>query len=313
MKYKSAQISIFVILGMIILLISILLINSKYEFKESDLEIEKNIEIDYDVKIKNYVESCLERQSEHALNRALFENGNYTSGTATQDPNFPVLLNYDLWFHNFDVGKLNRDKIAPSMNVYLEDTFYNCYDVSELNNFYENLNITEIYENPKFVVEVKDNIVTIFYNQTLKIINLNTNKESLVDGFNYKIKNVPIATLESDVNDFLGKLNQYLQSVDGKTDGNSQMEWGNQDSINPNILNEVSNQREDLFVYVLVGNSSASVLYHYKKIWRPTYFYFTIQSNTLNSINESLYYNNVVHRYHNNNEPFNDKRVIIEK
>lgn len=251
--------------------------------------------------VKEYIESCLERQGNHALDWALLENGKYEKGTATQDPDLPTLLTFDLWMHTFQPDFVNLESIPNNMEVYLDDTMPYCLD--SFNSFDKDLKIITDNSSATYKVKINGNNIIIYMEYPI-LFELKDKKEKITS-FQYTINYVPLNQIKKDVDTLISTTYRILYSVDGRTDGSSPMRWGNIDNAIKLFTDTSTVVRDDLDIVVLTENNTYQYILFYSNRWRDTYYVFNIIDKSSESIGACPYCNNVVNGYYGTYQTLN--------
>lgn len=198
---KKSQISVLVIFGLIILVSSIFLINTQYDFKKSQLDEQPEFIKGDIIRVKNFVEFCLERQSEHAFNWVMVQGGYYESGKYNEDPVIKYLVKDNIQI------EVEKETILNGMKLYLEDTLPYC-----INDFdhLESLDINS-GEQEFFVNYYGNQIqVNLIYPLNIKLKNNDFNFN--VEKFSYDLDDVNLNTVVDDVNEYT---DEFTKEFDG--------------------------------------------------------------------------------------------------
>ncbi len=267
---KKGQISIFIILFVIIIISFIFISNNNTEEKKNKIKKVTLIK-DEDIisPIKDYIQSCLKRQSNHALNWVLMQNGIYEKGKFNETPNIPKLIQINFKKESNNNSKIiyfDKNDVSKSIKLYLEDTMPYC-----LNNFiyFENYNIKSSIDET-YVVEDLGNSILIEFEKEIQVEN--NFKKSSINKFRYEIEDINLELIETNVNYFLSQTNKF-----------SNLEI-NKSTYNNSIYNLNS---ENLSIYI-IGNFSSenkvmSFIFKYgPENYRETYFIFDMEGITEN-------------------------------
>lgn len=290
---KKGQIGLFIVIGVIIITLFIVMINVNNDSKLVDINQEKNLNLEESENqkiVRNYIESCLKQQSEFAIDISLFNNVNYQRGNFNKVPQFPTLVTYDLWMHNFDIKEFSLDNLEQSLENYLQDTLGYC-----LKNFepIDGITIQKETNNFDFDIKIqkKDIIFNLYFPLTINELDQTTSR---LETYQYKSENVPLKELKEDVNNIVNMYSGILQNVDGKTNGSSRVQWGNTSTVIDNLNNpNPTSPREDLLLLVNQNLNQIEFILKYNKPHRETYYTFSIISTTGTSMTNCPYCNNV--------------------
>lgn len=275
---KNAQISIFVIVGLIIFLISILYINTKFDFKSETLTYEKGYETNSPTKIvKDYVEECLKRQTSNALNHILLQTGNYVQGDYAELPTSSVLLYVDFYEMDTRQYEFNLNELNKTVLLYLYDTMPSClsfisddldrYNISLGNEF--NINTRQI--NNSFSVELYFPIEFEF-----------EDKLYYLEDYKYNINNFPFKLIEDDVNNLLDGMYQDLMEHEPQNQTEFKLDRYNQ------TLTEIVQRGDTNFLFgqnFLGRNRTTTYTLMYKYPWYVTNVEFRVYDETLEGVN----------------------------
>lgn len=198
---KKSQISIFVTIATIIIIVGVFYATYTSDSKKEIIMEELQLQNDpnFPQTIKDYVDSCLERQSEYAINWVLASTGYYSSGNYETPPIVP--FSYD----GENKVYFPREELPNYIRLYLLDVMDFCID-----DFKYFLNYDLDYGN--ISIEVEESGENYFVYMNYPITFTEGERELSVENFFYIIEGVPIDMIENNVNGFIDEFGDYSDS-----------------------------------------------------------------------------------------------------
>lgn len=196
---KRSQITIFIILGIAILFAFALLF---YAASRNQMSIKQFIGTK-DISVENYVQTCLERTTDWALEWAFFQGGIYEKGDVFSTARIPIVTKPS--GAGLQGGSLtrvvdfNKEMIRDSIDIFFNDTFNLC-----INNFdaFKKMGKEVVYQEPKVDVTVEDNTVVMELNLPVKL--KENGISQFYDEFLYR-KDIKIAEIVDITNKVIDK------------------------------------------------------------------------------------------------------------
>ena len=138
MPHKKSQVTVFMILGLVILFTFMIAL-----FLNTEINVEKiKSEKDPSLPVKNFVQNCLETVGDKAVERVLLQGGNYQLGTILENPKIyklakPVAQGQGI---QNDIN-FSSDSINIGIKSFFSDTFAAC--INDFKNFSSHIDFAD--------------------------------------------------------------------------------------------------------------------------------------------------------------------------
>lgn len=213
MKSKNAQLSVFILIGIMLLISMVFFLSNKFDKQETIIldssDSKTNINFGAEFSPFNSVfENCISNVSESGFDFMLAQNGDYELGTYNSSPQFRYQVFAVHSKRSFEFIELNRIEITKNLSRYVEDALPNCVENSSevlLDNFEVSFLDSPNVES----YELGDSIVV----KGKFPIEVSTNESKIVfNSISYRIENIPFDKIEEDFNIFSTSYKYALQA-----------------------------------------------------------------------------------------------------
>ena len=209
MNSKRGQVTIFLIVGIVILLVSILILYLTQDVTERDIESEKDLSGDLVLTksaLISYVESCIEDVTSSSLYLLSMQGGFIYN---TIDTEFLAMENGLIQYGLFNGEKIiSKDRMEKDLSEFVNKNLPSC-----LNDFssFKNAGIDVVYEGVESKVGINQQFITVIVDLSMKSY---LPEDEIISFSPFKIK------LESKLANILDTTNEIIEIYEGGMDLN---------------------------------------------------------------------------------------------
>lgn len=207
---KKSQSSIFYILGIILVILSVFMFNQYYDSKKTVVITDSQTIISglsqEQVFVKDYIETCLEKTSEDGFDFLLIQNGDYERGQYLEGAKFKyiIFINYSSETYKFKYP-FSKKNFLENLSVYIEDSINDCLGSLDFNK--TQFKIVS-YSEPKVETRLLQNNIYVELDEDITLSY--NNKTINVNKFNYEIENTPLNQIDEDLKFYWDNYYNYI-------------------------------------------------------------------------------------------------------